>query len=146
MIRQKYPGRWQKCLRDHAPLTGGRVWYDEYLFRDAAMNPADIEDLVQHWSALGFEPFEVRDGQKIWKDVCVVEAMFSEATLPCSSVTVDKKNRIAYLVGTEPGRVIGRNNVTSLARGPEQSARQDRGHEPRLGGRTGGTATVEHRE
>ena len=52
-IRAKYPGGWEQCLEDHANLIGGRVWYDEYLFRDGAMNPHDIGRLVDHWSSLG---------------------------------------------------------------------------------------------
>jgi len=37
LIAQKYQGGWQQCLLDHAELIGGRVWYDEHLFRDGAV-------------------------------------------------------------------------------------------------------------
>lgn len=107
-IRNKYPGGWEQCLREHAPLIGGRVWYDEHLFRDGAMNPNDIRFLVERWAELGFELYEVRDGKKFWKDVCVIESMFGGPTLPCDWIIYDGDKRIAYLKGTEPGSIIGR--------------------------------------
>ena len=41
-IKNKYPRGWKQCLKDHENLIGGRVWYDEHLFRDGAMSPNDI--------------------------------------------------------------------------------------------------------
>ena len=46
VIEAMYPGGWDGCLSDHRSLIGGRVWFDEYLFRDGAMNPTDIKALV----------------------------------------------------------------------------------------------------
>lgn len=46
VIRQKYPGGWEGCLRDHEQLIGRRVWYDEHLFRNGAMNSRDIGTLI----------------------------------------------------------------------------------------------------
>jgi hypothetical protein len=37
-IREKYPGGCEACLRDHEHLLGGRIWYDEHLFREWLMN------------------------------------------------------------------------------------------------------------
>ena len=54
-IRQKYPGGWEQCLKDHENLMNGRVWFDEHLFRDGAMGPLDIESIVERWEAMGFE-------------------------------------------------------------------------------------------
>ena len=45
-INEKYPGGWEQRLKDHQNLIGGRVWFDDYLFRDGAMNPMDIGSLV----------------------------------------------------------------------------------------------------
>ena len=45
-IKQKYPGGWKQCLKDHDSNSGGRVWYDEHLFRDGAMSPNDIAYLL----------------------------------------------------------------------------------------------------
>jgi hypothetical protein len=78
-IQKKYRGGWEQCLRDHARLIGGRVWYDEYLFRDGAMNRHDIKLIVDRWTEIGFEPKEFRDGKQVWKDVCVVESLLGGA-------------------------------------------------------------------
>jgi len=107
VIEQKYPGGWAQCLEDHKNLVGGRVWYDEYLFRDGAMNPMDIESLVNDWTDLGFTCMVDKDGEKIWQDVCVFEGMFGGATLPCEWIDYDSQKRIAFLKGTEPGEVSG---------------------------------------
>jgi hypothetical protein len=57
VIRDKYPGGWEQCLKDHKNLISGRVWYDEYLFRDGAMNPTDIDCLVDEWEAAMLRAF-----------------------------------------------------------------------------------------
>jgi len=111
VIRSKYPGGWDQCLRDHAGLIGGRVWYDNDLFRDGARNPNDVKLLVDRWAGLGFEVMALRDGKQVWKDVCVVEATFGGPTLPCDWLTVDTSQRIAYLKGAAPGPVVGRDDV-----------------------------------
>ncbi len=109
-IRAKYPGGWEQCLIDHRNLIGGRVWYDEHLLRDGAMNPSDIGHLVDEWTELGFQPTETIDGQRIWKDVCVVESMLGGSTLPCTWIEVDAENRCAFLKDQPPGEVVGRDN------------------------------------
>lgn len=108
VIWKKYPGGWEQCLEDHRQLIGGRVWFDKHLFRDGAMNPADIKFLLEEWTALGFEPTEEVNGQLFWKDCCVIESLFGGPTLPCSWIAMGDDGRNAYLKGTEPGKVIGR--------------------------------------
>lgn len=105
-IEEKYPGGWDKCLKDHAGLIGRRVWHDEHLFRDGAMNPRDIQILVEEWIDLGFEAIAEIDGQKHWKDCCVVEHMFGGPTLPCDWIEFDPKG-FAYLKGVELGEICG---------------------------------------
>lgn len=107
-IRRKYPGGWMRCLADHRPLIGGRVWYDEHLFRDGAMSPRDIQIIVERWQRLGFEPTRQVDGELHWQDFCVVEGLMGGATLPCEWISVDTLNQSAWLTGTEPGEVVGR--------------------------------------
>ena len=107
-IREKYPGGWEACLRDHEHLIGGRVWYDEHLFRDGAMNPNDIRLMVQHWASLGFETTELREGRKVWKDICVVEDLLGGPTLHCDWLKFDPDKRIVYFRGSSPGPIIGR--------------------------------------
>lgn len=107
-IKNKYPGGWEQCLQDHAPLIGGRVWFDDHLFRDGAMNPQDIKQIVDRWSGLGFETMGYHDGRPVWKDVCVIESLFGGPTLPCEWIVFDNKQRIAYLKGATPGNIIRR--------------------------------------
>ena len=106
-IREKYPGGWAACLEDHEAVLGSRVWHDDYLFRDGTMSPRDMESLVQYWAQLGLQASEVRNGQTVWKDLCVVECMFGGATQACDWLVVDRKQRTAYLKGTDPGKVVG---------------------------------------
>ena len=75
------------------------------------MNPDDIGYLVEHWRSKGLDPMEMRDGQQVWKDVCVVESMFGGPTLECDWLVFDPEQRVAYLKGTALGAVIGRDNV-----------------------------------
>ena len=111
-IRDKYPGGWEQCLKDHQNLIGGRVWYDEYLFRDGAMNPNDIESIVEHWEAMGFEGIVEGNNQKYWKDMCVFEGLFGGATLQCDWIDFDRETRAAFLKGTVPGEVASRDANT----------------------------------
>lgn len=108
VIRAKYPGGWEQCLRDHQPLIGRRVWYDDHLFRDGAMGPLEIRALVERWTELGFEPTASRDGQTVWNDFCVVEAMFGGPTLPCDWIEIDTHRRTAHYRGTAPGAIISK--------------------------------------
>ena len=108
IIRDKYPGGWEQCLEDHEHLIGGRVWYDEHLFRNGAMNPGDIASLVETWQEMGFECYREVEGKKHWQDVCVFEAMFGGPTMPCDWIDFDRKDRIAFLKGTQPGEVAYR--------------------------------------
>jgi hypothetical protein len=110
-IREKYPGGWKQCLRDHEQLFGARVWFDECLFRDGTMNSQDMRLLVERWAQLGFAPWESRNGSDVWLDMCVLESSASGPTMPCDWLVFDSDRRIAYLRGTEPGDVWGRDGV-----------------------------------
>lgn len=114
IIRQKYPGGLEQCLRDHEPLIGGRVWFDEHLLRDGAMNPADIESLVEEWTSLGFQPTDEIDGQRVWQDCCIVESMLGGPTLPCEWIEFSENGRSAWLKGTQPGEVKWRQKRAAL--------------------------------
>ena len=114
LIRQKYPGGWAQCLQDQERLIGGRVWFDEYLLRDGAMNPADIESLVEEWMSLGFQPTAEVDGQRIWQDCCVVESMLGGPTLPCEWLELSEDGRSAWLKGAQPGELKWRQKRGTL--------------------------------
>lgn len=110
LIEAKYPGGWLQCLTDHERLIGGRVWYDEHLFRDGAMNPMDIERLVNEWQSLGFNTHkENEDGIPIeWLDVCVCEGLLGGPTLKCDWIDVDLDTQTASLKGCEQDKIVTR--------------------------------------
>ena len=112
-IRQKYPGGWAQCLKDHQHLIGGRVWHDGHLFRDGAMNPHDIQSLVDKWQSLGFQPIAERDGLRFWRDLCVVEYLYGGPTMPCDWIMVARDGRSAHLKGTNPDRIFTRLDYAS---------------------------------
>lgn len=109
LIEEKYPGGWLQCLKDHADLIGGRVWYDDDLFRDGAMNPMDIEHLVKEWQKMGFNTHdEDTEGNPIkWIDICV-SSMLTGPTLECDWLAFDRTVCGYYLEGTDPGNLITR--------------------------------------
>lgn len=107
-IREIYPGGWEKCIYDNRKSLGGPVYFDEHLFHTGAMDPADIEKLIERWSALGFEGTEVIDGKRVWKDFCVVESLLSYSAYACRWLIFKEYERYAYLAGTEPGTIVGR--------------------------------------
>lgn len=108
-INEKYPGGWEQCLKDYQNLIGGRVWFDDYLFRDGAMNPMDIGFLVEEWESLGFQIHDGGENPSKWIDICVVDAMFGGTTLPCDWIEVD--GDVAFNKGKVRGDVIGREQV-----------------------------------
>lgn len=104
-IKAKYQGGWEQFLKDYERRIGTIACYDEHLYREAAMNPADVECLVQQWSGNGFQVYREEDGKAVeWLDVCVVE-LFGP-TLVCDWVAITHDGFGAYLVGTDPGRLI----------------------------------------
>ena len=107
-IKKKYKGGWEQCLKDHDGLIGGRVWYDDHLFRDGAMNPMDIHSLTGRWKRLGFHTHDGGENPVKWVDVCVVEALFGGLTLPCDWIEID--GDIAHFKNKPNGKVIGREN------------------------------------
>lgn len=107
IIEEKYFGGWERCLEDHKELIGGRVWYDEHLFRDGAMGPQVIEALIDLWATMGFECYKMVDGKNYWQDVCVYEGLLGGPTMPCDWLAVDEKTGGVYLAGTQPGELVG---------------------------------------
>lgn len=108
VIEEKYPGGWERCLSDHKPAIGGRVWYDGYLFRDGAMNPEAMEALLNEWWKLGFECYTEKEGRKYWNDVCVYDGNQGVLNMPCDWLAEDRATRSVYLKGTVMGEIKGR--------------------------------------
>jgi hypothetical protein len=108
IIEEKYPGGWERCLKDHQVAIGGRVWFDDYLFRDGAMNPIAMEQLLNQWWKLGFECYAEKDGIKYWKDLCVYEGTLEGTPMTCDWLAEDPMSRTVYLKGTGMGEIKGR--------------------------------------
>ncbi len=113
-IAEKYPGGWEQCRRDHAHLIGGRVWYDDHLFRDGAMNPRDIESLVVAWESMGFRVMIESGGEQVFVDACVAERLFGGPKVRCDWFEFDAATWTGNLKGTAPGAVIGRRHFRPL--------------------------------
>ena len=108
-IREKYPGGLEQCKEDHREAIGRKIWFDDHLWRDGAMGPADIHYLFEQWESRGLHGKKVVDGKTHWEDFCVIEGLFgARPTLPCDWIAI--QNDTAYLKGTEPGVVAGRNH------------------------------------
>ena len=110
VIKEKYPGGWDQCLEDHAHLIGGRVWYDDHLFHDGAMNTSDISHLIYEWEGMGFTIFGYDENriENKWIDVCVYERMFGGETLACDWIDYDEESGGVFLKGTDPGKLVTR--------------------------------------
>lgn len=52
---------------------GKTIWYDEHLYREGAMNVADIEMIIRKWEKRGLKLLEEVDGKKVFKDLCAVD-------------------------------------------------------------------------
>lgn len=107
-IEEKYPGGWAQCLKDHAESIGRRIWFDDHLFRDGAMNPMDMKALVEEWEEMGFTLYLEKDGRRYWEDVCVYEGMLGGATMPCNWLDEDRKRMTVSLKGAPECELIGR--------------------------------------
>ncbi len=110
-INKCYPGGFTAFCQQYQHMFGGKLWHDEYLFRDGAMNSSDVQHLVEFWQDKGLIPFEIIDGKKVWKDMCIVEAFFGGPTLPCDWIEYDRESNCVYLRGTPRGNIIGRKKM-----------------------------------
>jgi len=81
-------------------------WRDEYLFRAGCMNEWDLADILDEWRSMGFEPLTVIDGEKAWKDVCVVNSWHGPS-YRCDWIQYDPKENVAWLKGHPRGAAVG---------------------------------------
>jgi hypothetical protein len=108
-IDESYPGGWKQCLADFDATIGRRVWYDQHLFRDGAMDLEEMKRRVEGWAVLGFEVTGTRPRSgRYWKDVCVVNWRRGGTTLPCDWLSIDLRARTAQLAGTDAGLLAWR--------------------------------------
>jgi hypothetical protein len=108
VIEEKYPGGWERCLKDHSAALNARVWFDNHLFRDGAMNHEAMKVLLDEWWKLGFVCYAEKDGVLHWKDVCVYEGMQGGTGMPCDWLAEDTLTHSVFLKGTPQGEIFGR--------------------------------------
>lgn len=102
VIDEKYPGGWEQCLAD-----GRGTWNDEYLLREGAMSPMDIEILLDSWKRKGLQPTKRSRGEIAWRDLCIIQTPSQSPTLPCDWIEIAEDGRHAWLKGRTPGAIVG---------------------------------------
>jgi hypothetical protein len=105
-IRDLYPGGWEAYLDDNVKRIGRVLWYDHALVRATdCMDFNDVDGLLLRFTSVGFTATESINGTTLWKDFLIVDA-FGRSKFDCPWIAVE--DAVAWLRGTEPGDVIGR--------------------------------------
>jgi hypothetical protein len=112
-IEQHHPGGWGRYLDDHKNLIGRRIWFDDYLLRDGAMNPKDMSDFIDEWVGFGLHTIEETRGKPCWVDCCVISSAFSAPTLPCKWIQMSADGWSASLKGRQQGDAVGRKEIAA---------------------------------
>ncbi|KPJ98524.1 MAG: hypothetical protein AMK71_11265 [Nitrospira bacterium SG8_35_4] len=110
-INLSYPGGFELFRAHHQNKFGEAFWHDAHLFRDGAMNAAEVESLVLFWQQKGLVPYDETDGVKKWRDMCIVESFCTEPTFPCEWLEVDQEDNCVFLRSRPKGRIIGREEM-----------------------------------
>ena len=109
-IDKVYEGGFQKYKEDNLESFGVIIWHDEFLLREGAMNPMDIEYMVEGWEKLGLKGvIEEEWGEKKWEDLCVVGSYAIRPTLPCGWIDIDPETKSVFFKGKSKGKVVGPN-------------------------------------
>ena len=106
-INKVYAGGFEMYKKDHLELFGGIIWHDENLLREGAMNPMDIEYMVEGWEKLGLKGVIEEWGEMKWKDLCVVGSYATRPTLPCDWIDIDPETNSVFLKGKSKGKLVG---------------------------------------
>lgn len=77
-VEQYYPGG----LAQYKTDKNKSFLEDDFLIREGAMGPYDIEAMVKKWETLGLVSFSYGHEVRKWKDMCVVD-YFGGPTLKC---------------------------------------------------------------
>jgi hypothetical protein len=80
-LDKKIDGGWERFIAGN-DLLWKVEWYDDYLLRTGAMNPADVKWIVESYRHLGLTDTIMVDGEEHWADLCVFENLFG-SSLPC---------------------------------------------------------------
>lgn len=110
-LDQKIEGGWERFIAGN-DLLWKVEWYDDYLLRTGAMNPADVEWIVETYTHLGLTDTVTVDGEEHWEDLCVFENIFG-SSLPCDWLDyeywqADPMRRAIRFLGDESEAIAGR--------------------------------------
>ncbi|MFA6427233.1 MAG: hypothetical protein WCW16_02175 [Candidatus Magasanikbacteria bacterium] len=87
----------------------GGIWFDDYLYCEISMGPADNEAIVEFWKEKGLVPFETRDGKQYWNELCLIPSPDNQPTLPCDWVEIRYEDKHGYcynLRGKPQGEIV----------------------------------------
>ncbi len=95
-IEKFYPGGFEKYKKNRG-LTHDlkEVVFDDYIVRESAANPMDVNLIIDRWKELGLKVISGRGRNKKWKDICVVD-LFRGPTLPCDWISFNN-GYVSYL-------------------------------------------------
>lgn len=100
----------EKCgadLWEELRLTLGHTrWQDGLLFRDGAMNPYDIDGMLEDWQREGLTLYAGSGENQSWCDLAVVDC-FTGPTRPCPWLAFDADEHSAWLKDRPKGRLAG---------------------------------------
>lgn len=102
-----YPGGFNGFKRDNDAGFSSKLWHDEFLLRDGAMNSRDINSLVAEWERLGLQGKVEISGEMQWVDFCVFSSLYAPNSTFPKWLEFDKENNCVYLKGQPKGDVIG---------------------------------------
>ena len=111
-IEEHYPEGFTKFKQDNHKLIGGKILYDNYLMKDGAMNPMDIEALAKEWESYGLIGIVEENGKRKWKDFCVID-YFGGLSLPCDWIVGKKGHSAAHKDDTSE-LIVHRENILEL--------------------------------
>jgi hypothetical protein len=105
-INKVYPGGFSEFKENSLALFSRKFWNDQFLIIYGATNPPDTEFLAKKLEQLGLIGIIEKDGQKQWKDFCVVEGMFGGLTLKCDWIEYDSAENCVYMKGKPKGEIV----------------------------------------
>lgn len=108
-------GGFKGVLEKQKRFVGGKVIYDDYLYKDSCMGPGDAQKIIDFWEEQGLVSRTERDGQRYWHDLCVIDEL-EGMHLPCEWLECDKDENGRYSVwlkGKPKGKIISRLNFSN---------------------------------
>lgn len=79
--------------------SGRNCWHDDYLYREGAVDAADLQLRLFEWARYGLSLTRRNDVGEEWNDLCVVDGA-AGPTLPCRWLKCNMEKRTAWLAGT----------------------------------------------